>query len=170
MAITQRNGESSDLLARYCEFSNLKMVADPEAYLIQLRFIAGLQNSEQKLKVLEHLQQNPDATIDDIFLREPVNYKRRQPENAKLQPASTTSAKECPKCRTRHEPRSCPAFGKTCNNCKKRNHFGKVCRVKKPTILFVGEEANIEEISGSTSDNLFFFGHTEYIKNGVMEL
>ena len=100
MAITQRKGESSgDFLARlkeaarYCEFGNLKMVADPEAYLIQLGFIAGLQNSEQKLKVLEHLQQNPDATIDDNFLRETVNYKRRQPENAKLQPASTTKPK-----------------------------------------------------------------------------
>ena len=73
-AITQRNGESSgDFLARlneaarYCEFGNFKTIADPEAYVIRLRFIAGLQNSEHKLKVLEHLQQNPDATIDDIF-------------------------------------------------------------------------------------------------------
>ena len=75
VVITQRNGESSgDFLARlkeaarYCGFGNLKPIADPEAYMIRLRFIAGLQNSEHKLKVLEHLQQNPDATIDDILL------------------------------------------------------------------------------------------------------
>ena len=124
VAITQRNGESSgDFLARlkeaarYCELGNLKTIADPEAYMIRLRFIAGLQNSENNLKVLEHLQQNPDATIDDIllviqqreqivqfvnkqnepnetvFLRGTVNYKRRQPEMAKFQPASTTKPK-----------------------------------------------------------------------------
>ena len=75
VAITQRNGESSrDFLARlqeaaqYCEFSNLKTIADPEAYMIRLRFIAGLLNFEHNLKLLEHLQQNPDATIDDILL------------------------------------------------------------------------------------------------------
>ena len=75
MAITQRNGESSgDFLARlkeatrYCDFGKLKTVADPEAYMIRFLFIAGLQNSEHKLKVFEHLQQNPDATIGDILL------------------------------------------------------------------------------------------------------
>ena len=63
VAISKRNGESSgDFLARlkeaaqYCEFGNLKTVADPEAYMIPFRFIAGLQNSEHKLKVLDHLQ------------------------------------------------------------------------------------------------------------------
>ena len=54
VAITQRNGESSEGFparlkeaARYCEFGNLKAFADPEAYMLRLRFIAGLQNSEQ---------------------------------------------------------------------------------------------------------------------------
>ena len=75
VAITERNGESSgDFLARlkeaarYCEFSNLKTIAVPEAYMIRLHLIAGLQHSEHKLKVLEHLQQNTDATIDYILL------------------------------------------------------------------------------------------------------
>ena len=36
--------------------------------MIRLRFIAGLKNSKHKLKVLEHLQQNLDATIDDVLL------------------------------------------------------------------------------------------------------
>ena len=74
VAITQKMGESSgDFLARLrdaarFEFSDLKTVADPEAHMIRLQFIAGLQNSEHKMKVLEHLQQKPDATIDDILL------------------------------------------------------------------------------------------------------
>ena len=75
VAITERNGESSgDFLARlkeaarYCEFGNSKTIAVLEAYMIRLRLIAGLQHSEHKLKVLEHLPQNTDAAIDDILL------------------------------------------------------------------------------------------------------
>ena len=200
VAITQRNGESSgDFLARlkeaarYCEFGNLRTIADPKAYMIRLRFIAGLQNSEHKLKVLEHLQQNPDATINDILLviqqrEQTVQFVNKQNEqneivsfarngqlrkkttgNGKISTGIHNKAEECPKCGTKHEPRSCPAFGKTCNNCKKPNHFAKVCRVKKQTNHFVGKEANIGENHGSTSDYSYFIGHTEYIKNGTME-
>ena len=32
---------------------------------------------------------------------------------------------ECKKCGTRHNPKSCPAYGKRCNICKKFNHFSK---------------------------------------------
>ena len=161
--------------------------------MIRLRSIAGLQNSEHKLKVLEHLQQNPDPTIDDILLviqqrEQTVQFVNKQNEpnetvsfarNGQLRKKTTGDgkfstgihhkAKECPKCGTRHEPRSCPAFGKTCNNCKKPNHFAEVCRVKKKTNHFVGKEANIEENNGSTSDYWYFIGHTDYIKNGTME-
>ena len=44
-----------------------------------------------------------------------------------------------------------------------------MCRVKKQTNHFVGEEANIEEISGSTSDYSYFIAHTDFIKYGTME-
>ena len=116
--------------------------------------------TKHKLKVLEHLQQIPDATIDDILLviqqreetvqfvnkqngpNETVSFARngqlrRTTGNDKISAGIYNKAKECSKCGTKHEPRSCPAFGKSCNNCKKPNHFAKVCRVKKQkTTLF----------------------------------
>ena len=142
---------------RNCEFGILETVADPEAYMIRLRFIAGLDNLEHNFRMLEHLQQNPDAIIDDILLdiqqrEQIVQFVNKQNEpnetvsfarNGQLRKKTTgnctnstgihNKAKQCPKCETRHEPRSCPAFGKTCNNCKKPNYFAKVCRVKKQT-------------------------------------
>ena len=200
VAITQRNGESSGDIqarlketARYCEFGKLKTIADPEAYMIQLRFIAGIQKSEHKLKVLEHLEQNPDAKIDDILLRihqreQTVQFVDKQKEpnetvslarNGQLRKKTTgngkkstgihNKAQECPKCGTKHEPRRCPVFGKTCNNCKKPNFFAKMSRMKKQTNHFVGEKANHEENNGSTSDYLYFSGHTDYIKNDTMK-
>ena len=200
VAITQRNGQSSgDFLARlkeaarFCEFGNLKTIADLEAYKIRLRLLAGLQNSEHKLNVLEHLQQNPDATIDDILLvfqqrEETVEFVNKQNEpnetvsfarngqlrkkttgNGKISTGIHNKAKECPKWGTKHEPRSCPAFGKTCNIFKKPNHFAKMSRMKKHTNHFVRKEANIEENNSSTSDYSYFIGHTDYIKNGTNE-
>ena len=74
VAITQLSGESSgDFLARFREAAKfsavgkLKNVANPETYMIQLRCIAGLQNSERK-KNLECRQSKPEATFDDIIL------------------------------------------------------------------------------------------------------
>ena len=175
--------------ARNCEFGNLNIIADLEAYMIRLRFIAGLQSSEHKLKVLEHLQQIPDATIDDILLviqqrEQTVQFVNKQNEpnetvsfarnsqlrkkttgNGKISTGINNKAKECPKRGTKHEPRKCPAFGKTSKNCKKTNHFAKVCRVKKQTDHFVGKEANIEENNGSTSDYSYFIGHTRNISS-----
>ena len=66
--------------ARYCEFGNLKTIADPEAYMIRLHFIAGLQNSEHKIKVLEDLQQNDILLI--IQLREQtVHFVKKRNES-----------------------------------------------------------------------------------------
>ena len=30
-------------------------------------------------------------------------------------------------CGKKHPPRRCPAFGKTCSTCKRRNHYAAVC-------------------------------------------
>lgn len=38
----------------------------------------------------------------------------------------------CKKCNTRHGPKSCPAFGKTCSFCKRLNHYAVGCKSKNP--------------------------------------
>ena len=75
VAITKKNGESlGDFLPRHREagrywfFGKLQAIGDPGAYLIQLRFIAGLENSEHKIKFPQHPQNKPEGTIDDILL------------------------------------------------------------------------------------------------------
>lgn len=47
------------------------------------------------------------------------NYKRQQRRNT------------CNRCNIGHGKGKCPAFGKTCNNCQKPNHFAIACRMKK---------------------------------------
>ncbi len=42
-------------------------------------------------------------------------------------------------------PRSCPAYGKTCNNCGKRKHNAKHCRVAVTTMRKVHAVKREEE-------------------------
>jgi hypothetical protein len=60
------------------------------------------------------------------------NYKQ-QPRKFQDKPVLTTSStlhKECRFCGYKHENKKekCPAWGKTCNSCKGRNHFKSKCK------------------------------------------
>ncbi|XP_064472560.1 uncharacterized protein K02A2.6-like isoform X1 [Ornithodoros turicata] len=37
----------------------------------------------------------------------------------------------CKKCNSNHEPKKCPAYGKVCRKCKKRNHFAVCCKLRQ---------------------------------------
>ncbi|MEL7079444.1 MAG: RNase H-like domain-containing protein [Cyanobacteria bacterium J06582_2] len=145
------------------------------------------------MKVLEHLQQKPDATIDDILLviqqreqtvqfvnkptepNETISFVRngiqrnKSTGNGKKVPDRQNYARDCSKCGTKHEPRSCPAFGKICNSRKKPNHYAKMCRRKTYPTNFVAGDTKDKRNSESASECSYFIGYSDYIKNGTME-
>lgn len=58
-----------------------------------------------------------------------------KPENDP-QPKPSKNLRECWNCGRRHELSKrelCPAYGKTCNKCRKQNHFAAKCRSKTST-------------------------------------
>lgn len=46
-----------------------------------------------------------------------------------------TKIVECEYCGYQHDYGRCPAFGKTCMICRRRNHFAKKCRNKKVNLV-----------------------------------
>lgn len=49
--------------------------------------------------------------------------------------------KSCGKCGSSHKPKSCPAFGKSCNNCGRSNHYARCCKsASKQKVHAVDEE------------------------------
>ena len=57
---------------------------------------------------------------------------------------------KCLYCGREHEIKreKCPAFGKTCTNCLKKNHFQAVCKFKKKNVERVEEnETNMDVFS-----------------------
>ena len=133
--------------AKHCQFSDLRNSDDPEQDLIKMKFVAGLSDKPLKLKILEYLSLKKEATVEDL-LNHCINVRATQDfvENPKgksevnshndsslcLQTeqinAARPSSAPCHSCGSRHLPRHCPAFGKWCTACGKRNHFANVCR------------------------------------------
>lgn len=51
----------------------------------------------------------------------------------------------CRKCNTDHRPMQCPAYGKTCSNCKRMNHFKVGC-------TFSNNNKRVDHINNADSD------------------
>ena len=73
-------------------------------------------------------------------------YKKTPSDNEEKRPPSKKFS--CGNCGTRHGARECPAYGKTCNCCQRRN-FQSVCRSRK-IVHGLGAEQQEEHNSDST--------------------
>lgn len=40
----------------------------------------------------------------------------------------------CTRCGTQHQPRNCPAYGRTCGRCGRRNHYSNLCTAPAPQL------------------------------------
>ena len=72
-------------------------------------------------------QNNQNSSVNEI--RSGENLKR----NSLRQPGSGRDLQKgkCGFCGSSHPGGSCPAFGKTCGYCQKKDHFARVCRKRK---------------------------------------
>lgn len=131
--------------ATFCKFDEVT-----EEEIILLKFISGLNSSELKLKILEANQikeLNIEGTIQLIqslgmirsFINNHNNIANNQIENLNQKHSvediqaihrSKRMIKNCSFCAGNHLQGSCPAYGKICNKCKKKNHFSKACTSK----------------------------------------
>ena len=79
-----------------------------------------------------------------------VNFSQKDQKTASLSGENTgdgATINKCKFCGYNHEPSrfQCPAWGKTCNNCKGRNHFRSVC-TRKRTVRAIERDTDEQEI------------------------
>ena len=134
-------------LAATCEFQTL------HDGLIRDRIVCGIRNQTIKERLLRESELTLQKTLDICRASEVSpkqvkslsdlssanvdalgkdqrkhnhrgNFRRHnnKPDNGK------PPNKSCGNCGRVHEPKSCPAYGKKCNNCHKLGHFAKLCR------------------------------------------
>ncbi|PIK35755.1 hypothetical protein BSL78_27414 [Apostichopus japonicus] len=140
-------------LAEYCKFGDIEqeMIRDKlvigctdaaaKARIFRLKesdatlktALESLRISEATNSQLKSMSGKQQSLVADT---ETVNTKRYNPRQAQYQHNRETSAgpnRECGNCGLVHKSKQCPAFGQTCNNCGKRNHWRKKCR-SKPSV------------------------------------
>lgn len=147
----QKEGETFDTflidikkLSKTCGFDNCKddMVRD--------RIVLGITDKNLQEKMLKkdisleeaiklcratELSKNQCKVIQkDKIMEQNVHLVQTKQYNNPLSNNKLKSKQQqtriCNRCKTSHERNRCPAFGKTCNNCTKPNHFAIACRTK----------------------------------------
>ncbi|XP_060571177.1 uncharacterized protein K02A2.6-like [Ruditapes philippinarum] len=86
-------------------------------------------------------------------------YGPKNQSNQRSRTRDGASANTCRKCGYEfpHRDKPCPATGKTCNVCKKPNHFARCCLAPK--------YQHVKEVSDNASSSLQFDSEEEYLYN-----
>ncbi|CAB4035564.1 Hypothetical predicted protein, partial [Paramuricea clavata] len=152
--ITQRDSETVDQFVtrlknkvKSCEYTSVDdMVRDKFVFSIQdltvkerllreekltldkaISMARAAEASKEQIKVMNARAQSSEANRSVNVLRYDANQGKGQIGSRR----EKTKSEKCGFCGMVHALRSCPAFGKTCNHCKKTGHFERVCRAKQ---------------------------------------
>ncbi|GFS50337.1 retrovirus-related Pol polyprotein from transposon 297 [Trichonephila clavipes] len=135
-------------LASTCEFS------EQENGLIRGHIVLGIKDSGLQERLLRENNLNMEKAIEIVRAAE---ASREQVRNMKYDTATINFVKEnqnkpktqynCKKCGRKHKPRECPAFGKICAKCKKKNHFAA---------KFFQSTKNIHEMNVPENEMVYF--------------
>ena len=144
--------------AKFCDFALLNdgdAAQTAEDELIQMRFIAGLQCDTHRVKLLEYMQAAATPPSWDHCLQfaqqleliQSFSKERSNPTTANatgLEVAHVdrrkSLVKSCQFCGRSHARGQCPAYGKSCSKCLKKNHFAAVCKSAKTTHEVTAED------------------------------
>ncbi|PAA86570.1 hypothetical protein BOX15_Mlig030946g1 [Macrostomum lignano] len=147
LGIKQEQGEKAAAYYRRlraaaasCDFAELGKKQPIEDDMITMRLIDGLATAEHRRRVLERTQGAEVLLLDILQSLEQLEKIQEysvaptQPQQleiafARRQSKSNASSK-CSYCGGSHAKGSCPAYGKKCASCNRRNHFASVCRSK----------------------------------------
>ncbi|PAA80925.1 hypothetical protein BOX15_Mlig029604g7 [Macrostomum lignano] len=151
-----------------CKFDDLKACRSPSEELISTALIAGLRDSREQQRVLEAMQLKLMSVseitdfirnleqVDGFVARQmdkatgqsksPCTYEATlhyaqsgRPETSQ-HASSRRTISACRYCGKSHPEGRCPAFGKSCSKCGKKNHFSTVCKSRSMHYTTTGEE------------------------------
>ena len=166
--------------AYYCNFGQLKLCNDPAEEMIKTALIAGLHNAYIKEKVLEKLtsvELNNSQIIEYIRqLEQRQDFVKISSENNASKGTISDQADVnfqsrskhfkstimCKFCGKSHAIKECPAFGKTCTICHKKNHFANVCMSRRDTHFTSNQEqCNYSQLYSNENKQLHQNGHKQ---------
>ena len=121
-----------------------KKLLETEALDLQktIKIARNFELVEGQVNVIQRQQQNVkhlhiDAVNATTYHKSKTNSERRNQINKKKQAyrnnnnSNNNGQALCKICKSKHDYRGCPTFGKQCNNCGRLNHFSVACFASK---------------------------------------
>lgn len=144
---------------------------------IRDQFVAGIQDEElaEKLELM-YLHNSKKFTLETVleYARTYSDVKKGRSKNSTNQhdvnfvkKNMNKSTLNCSYCGSTHATNKCPAYGKQCTYCHKKNHFASVCRSKKKNQQVNNLNENIPDDTANEEPSESFLGEcqTEYNAN-----
>lgn len=124
-----------DAVERHNSFTFDEGVDRDDPDVLKQKALSICSSSELSEQQVKNLADNEDVhEVSSLRSYESRRDKRRQRQlkkpDSSEQSREATETKMINKCRGcggKHMPKQCPAFGKTCHNCNKKNHFARAC-------------------------------------------
>ena len=131
------------LLSLDCEYGALR------EEMIRDRLVVGIFSEEVKEKLLQEAELSLDDAVKTIKAVEgsknhirsmgngvesSIDAVKKKMQHTKVKHQvnkKMSNSQQCGRCGERHMKGQCPAQGKKCLKCSKRNHFAKMCRSRK---------------------------------------
>lgn len=115
-----------------------------------------------KMQVKIFREDTAELSIDAIH----VNTKTQFKSNAVTKNHNNNSQRSCNRCGYSHFNRKCPAEGKTCKKCQRKNHFASVCQSKTIQLVSTQNDDGQPEID---QHNLSDTGNYSFILDSVCD-
>ncbi|KAL3890159.1 hypothetical protein ACJMK2_002451, partial [Sinanodonta woodiana] len=132
-------------LSNSCEYGTL------QSQMIRDRIVLGTRDSGARSRMLREPDLTLEKAVDMCRASEIADSQMRKLFSTEEK--RTSEMEEQSNCRYYggiHAKRECPAYGKVCSKCKKKNHFAKVCfQSSTPKV-------NIVEETDSSSDESIY--------------
>ncbi|KAL8597750.1 hypothetical protein ACOMHN_001709 [Nucella lapillus] len=135
--------------------------------LLRDRIVLGIRNQTTKERLLQEADLTLQSCIDKCRAAETTSQQlRAMSENELYAEAHAISSKSkrrqplkevsCKFCAQTHvlKKEECPACGKTCNICKKKNHFAVKCQQRKKLDAVEESESENEQLGQEGRDNI----------------
>lgn len=121
-------------------------------HIEQLRNFVGEHVSGPTGAQSDQIHQHTSTTYPSTHQIDSVQHKSRFNQVTR----SADFFHNCRFCGGSHPPRACPAYGKTCSHCGKKNHFAKKCSMKSANTHHVEGDDNIGYVCEINSINEIF--------------
>lgn len=129
------------LKARTCNFGDLS------ESMLRDQIVYGTASKKLRERLLREKDLTLSKAVDFSKSAEISERQNKTFEHVEETVDPVASRMKCKYCSYVHEPRLCPAFGKACKKCGKKNHFAKVCNSAKKSVDNV-----INQTTGSRTD------------------